>query len=442
MPQCSRRCSAFGGLNAMKLRTITAMGALLLVGCKTETGSSDESAAVAAAAKVTVCLDGTTLRGKKPCPPVTSPTPPPPSDTTSAATGILGEADIPDNFDTGAMLMPTVESVPGSLDPAGAFRFTCLAGPLAKDDPIVYPGQPGKSHLHQFFGNTGTNASSTYQSLRTTGGSTCTRSDAASPQRSAYWMPAMLDGAGNAVKPDFMLTYYKALPANNPDCGPPDATHIGLCIPMPNGLRFIVGYNMATGQGGPASSDTSPASDVWKMGFDCVKTDGSGQSYTGTKPTIAAIVATGQCPVGAWLRTFVTLADCWDGRNLDTPDHRAHLAVATGALINGRRACPATHPYNIPEVALQAFFRTDANFQLGKWHLSSDEMMPGTVAGSTLHFDYWEAWSPAVKNMWQTGCINRHLSCNVGELGTGQSVKGMAQSGAYPEHVLVPLSSL
>jgi Domain of unknown function (DUF1996) len=330
--------------------------------------------------------------------------------------------------------------VPQSLDPAGAFRFTCMAGQLAKDDPIVYPGQSGASHLHQFFGNTGTNASSTYQSLRTTGGSTCTRTTDVSSQRSAYWMPAMLDGAGNAVKPDYMLTYYKALPASSPDCGAPDTTHIGVCIPMPNGLRFIQGYNMDTGKGGPTDTNSI---DYWKMGFDCVVTDGSGVSYTGVTRTLADMVATGKCPVGAWLRVFITFPDCWDGVHLDTADHRSHMAYASGAGVNGRLACPADHPYNIPEIALQAFFRTDANFAAGKWLLSSDAMMPGTTPGSTLHFDYWEAWSPVVKNMWQTGCINGHLSCNVGELGNGQTVTGMQQQLAtIPNHVVVSLSSL
>jgi hypothetical protein len=76
----------------------------------------------------------------------------------------------------------------------GAFRFICNPAHLAKDDPIGYPGQPGKSHLHQFFGNTAANANSTYESLRTTGQSTCN-----SPlNRSAYWMPAMMNGKGQA----------------------------------------------------------------------------------------------------------------------------------------------------------------------------------------------------------------------------------------------------
>jgi hypothetical protein len=69
-------------------------------------------------------------------------------------------------------------------------------------------------------------------------------------------------------------------------------------------------------------------------------------------------------------------------------------------------------------------------------------MMPGTTPGKTLHMDYWEAWSPTVKNMWQTFCINGHLSCSAGELGNGQQVKGMQQVGAFPKHMLVPLTSL
>jgi hypothetical protein len=212
---------------------------------------------------------------------------------------------------------------------------------------------------------------------------------------------------------------------------------------MPNGLRFIEGYNMQTGVGGPNTTDMNPQSDYWKMGFDCVKSDGSGASYTGVKHTITDIIATGQCPIGAWLRVFVDFPDCWDGVHLDTADHRSHMAYAGGALIdNFKRACPVDHPYNIPEIALQAFFTTDANFEAGKWHLSSDEMVPGTIPGATLHGDYWEAWSPVIKNAWQTNCINGHMSCSSGQIGNGQQVKGMQQIGPYPSHVLVPLSSL
>ena len=119
----------------------------------------------------------------------------------------------------------TAAPIPASAAPdvVGAFRFVCSAGQLLHDDPIVYPGQPGKSHLHQFFGNTGANASSTYASLRKSGQSTCM-----SPlNRSAYWMPAMLDGKGNVVRPDHVTIYYKRRPASDPKCS----------LPKPSGLR-------------------------------------------------------------------------------------------------------------------------------------------------------------------------------------------------------------
>ena len=55
----------------------------------------------------------------------------------------------------------------------GEVRLTCGTSHHAYDDPIVYPRQPGVSHLHTFFGNTLADADSTYESLRGSGDSTC-----------------------------------------------------------------------------------------------------------------------------------------------------------------------------------------------------------------------------------------------------------------------------
>ncbi|NUR45063.1 MAG: DUF1996 domain-containing protein [Sphingomonas sp.] len=421
----------------MRIRTVVALCALVLAGCKTETPT--DSSATTLGKKT--CLDGTQPKGNSCAPasstttttPTPTSTPTPTTGTTVVAASLAGAAAIADNFDTSSWLEPG-EAPHTSPDAVGAFRFTCLAGQLSHDDPIVYPGQPGASHLHQFFGNTGTSASSNYNSLRTSGGSTCTRSATESPQRSAYWMPAMLDGAGNAVKPDWVNTYYKRLPPSDPQCAKTtDPTVIGQCIEMPNGLRFILGYNMATNSGGP--TDTNSA-DYWAMGFDCVMTDGSGTSYTGVKHTITDILATGKCPINAWLRVYLTFPACWDGKNLDTPDHRSHMTFGVTAV-----GCPADHPYNIPEIAIQGFFRTDANFLAGKWHLASDEMMQGTVPGATLHMDYWEAWSPTMKALWNANCIDGHLTCSSGNVGDGRQIKGMSMSG-MGNHVLVPLNTI
>ena len=57
-------------------------------------------------------------------------------------------------------------SQPSSAD-VGDIGWTsvCDYSHSLKDDPIVYPGQPGVSHLHDFYGNTTTNAYSTIASL-------------------------------------------------------------------------------------------------------------------------------------------------------------------------------------------------------------------------------------------------------------------------------------
>ena len=94
----------------------------------------------------------------------------------------------------------------------------------------------------------------------------------------------------------------------------------------------------------------------------------------------------------------------------------------------------------MPTLTMRLHYTTDDNFVAGKWHLSSDEMMPGTVAGSTLHFDYFEAWSPAIKDLWHRNCIDKHLTCAQGDLGTGMQMKeaGVPSNG-WPRHELVPV---
>ena len=311
------------------------------------------------------------LQIRKPKPRSTAPAPAPaptPEPTAPDPTNTLyTEASfVPTNFDINAELIPAwgTGGIPISAapDPIGAFRFICNAGQLLSDDPIVYPGRPGASHLHQFFGNTGANADSTYSSLRQSGQSTCM-----SPlNRSAYWMPAMLDGKGNAVKPDYVSIYYKRRPISDPKCsltsGDPQAE--GNCIPLPNGLRFVFGYDMVSG--------TAPTGGGY---FNCIGATATSGQYS----TITAAMA--NCPTkpnpdGSYNRigALIQAPACWDGKNLDSPNHRSHVSYASYGNW-GYKRCPSTHPFVIPTFTMGAWYTVDEN--LGTWHLSSDEMMPG-----------------------------------------------------------------
>ena len=64
------------------------------------------------------------------------------------------------------------EPIAGPQGATPQFLVECLYSHAAADDPIVYPGQPGHSHLHMFFGNTEVDAFTTVESLRN-GDTTC-----------------------------------------------------------------------------------------------------------------------------------------------------------------------------------------------------------------------------------------------------------------------------
>jgi hypothetical protein len=368
---------------------------------------------------------------------VCNPRPPVPALTMHGVT-FMGETAIPDNFDLSATSAVVYSDIPsattwyGGLPKAsgegGNFRFTCSAGHLAKDDSLVHPGAPGASHLHQFWGNTQTNAFSNYRSLRTTGQSTCSNPLNGPANRTAYWLPAMLDGAGNAVKPDVIQSYYKQHAASDPACA-----ESGQCIGVPNGLRYTFGYDYVN------AATVDPANSMNR--FECwhdLSASTAAPGVPGIFHTIDDAVNAG-CGAGALLIINFVAPDCWNGV-VDAPDHRSNMAYPTRATPTGFR-CPIDHPYWTPNWSGYVAFTTDVNFVAHKWHLSSDEMVPGAPAGSTLHFDYWEAWSPGVKATWQFYCIDQSLNCAGGELGDGTAMNH-DDMGPRPMHQLVPLSSI
>lgn len=302
----------------------------------------------------------------------------------------------------------------------GAFRFICNAGQIVADDPIMYPGQPGKSHLHQFYGNTGANAYSTYDSLRTTGQSTCM-----SPvNRSAYWMPALLDGKGNVVRPDYVTIYYKRLPSSDPRLSDPtNSQYRGIAASLPNGLRFIFGWD-PTGINGGVKTGAA-----W---FNCDGPTGVPNHYLSIPDVMA------KCPAGNRFGAVIMAPDCWDGKNLDSADHRSHVSYASYGTW-GYLKCDSAHPYAIPQFTLGAWYTIAPGDDTSKWHFSSDEMVPGAVPGYTFHADWFGAWDNTVMAMWMDNCINKQLDCSGGNLGNGNGMKMFSGFSWTANPRLVPI---
>jgi hypothetical protein len=61
------------------------------------------------------------------------------------------------------------------------------------------------------------------------------------------------------------------------------------------------------------------------------------------------------CPGG--IRATVIFPSCWDGKNVDSPDHRSHVAYSGTSALAGDK-CPSTHPVRIPQVMYEIMFDT------------------------------------------------------------------------------------
>jgi hypothetical protein len=287
------------------------------------------------------------------------------------------------------MLVPTTEVAPSS--DIGAFRTGCQATKFAFDDPIVYPGQPGKSHLHTFFGNTGIDAYSTATSLSTTGNSTCR---GGTINRSSYWVPSMIDTrTGAPLSPMFESNfYYKTGYALPP----------GAITEVPLGLRMIAGD--------PKGNPSAPSSAAI---YACVW-NGGNSDWSSSIPT--------NCPGGdgSWLIMGVDFPQCWDGVNLDSPDHKSHMTNPVNVKANNTGNCPTTHPVALPQIAYQILYQVKVTGETKYWRLSSDNYDASKPAGYSGHGDYFMAWKPEIVKVWTQKCDREQKDCHSHLLGDGR----------------------
>jgi hypothetical protein len=281
----------------------------------------------------------------------------------------------------------TTEVAPLASDGNGAVRIPCGYSHMAFDDPIVFPGQPGASHLHTFFGNTSTNANSTTESLFANKGSTC---NGGIMNLTAYWIPAMVDTTNNrALIPMAQQVYYKKGYNNIP---------VSSMRAPPNGLRMI-GGNKAT------QATELPK---WEshMNFECWGADGTSRSgQVNSIPT---------CAPGGYIRIMLEFENCWDGVNLDSPDHRSHVAYTT-------TTCPASHPVGLPQIGLNIDYKVEAYHNTAKWRLASDNYATTIPAGYSMHADVWINWQEDIKQAWFENCVKAGKDCHSHLLGDGRT---------------------
>ena len=238
------------------------------------------------------------------------------------------------------------------------FLVSCDFSHAAQDDPIVHPGEPDASHLHVFFGNTGTDAYSTLETLL--GGATSCDQPL---DTAAYWAPALFRG-NEMLEPIGATAYYRAGVGMDPS----------EVEPYPAGLLMVAGNARAT--------ERQPLSIVaWSCGVGA-------ERWHEPQP----------CPDSRALRMMITFPDCWDGVNLDSADHHGHVAYSTGG------ACPSSHQVPIPQLQFVVEYPV--------WGDVTDLVLAsgGLLTG---HADFMNAWDQRKLETEVRVCLNRRVVCGI-----------------------------
>lgn len=117
--------------------------------------------------------------------------------------------------------------------------------------------------------------------------------------------------------------------------------------------------------------------------------------YTGVSSKYNELPAK-QCPSG--IRSQINFPSCWDGKNIDSPDHKSHVAFLSTGPDNGTCNDPM-FPITIPRLFLEVYWNT------GDFEDFRDEAMApnqpfvfsnGDPTGYGFHADFINGWEPSV----------------------------------------------
>ena len=243
---------------------------------------------------------------------------------------------------------------------ASEFRVTCSSSHRAGNDPIVFPGQTGVSHIHEFFGNRSTNANSTITSLKA-----ATTNCNPVADLSAYWVPTVYKN-GQPVVPESVTVYYQGI------------HDMAQAKAHPPGLRYVVGNSKAT----------SPAQNPAAR-WSCTTQSPSSPDFM-------------NCPAGTKLETYLDFPTCWDGKNLDSANHRDHMVFWAGS-------CPSTHPVVLPRLELLITYPVNGGgLSLGG---TVNGVNTTNAPGYTFHGDFMNAWDQNELQRRMNNCINPGRIC-------------------------------
>ncbi|CRG87554.1 hypothetical protein PISL3812_04572 [Talaromyces islandicus] len=274
------------------------------------------------------------------------------------------------------------------------WRLPCMSrSGAARMDPLMAPGETS-DHLHTIFGSGGFSESVTQDALLNSDCTSCQ----VTQDRSAYWTPPLMfkypNGSTVMVNQDGGMLAYYFVYGENPQA-------------FPQGFRMIAGNQFLRNFTGPvpdppksewtAAESTQFALSQKALGFNCLhyNTTDEGSLQRHFLPEKSFLDE--NCWDG--LRLELMFPSCWNGKDVDSHDHKSHMAYPS--LVND-----GTCPEGFDTRLTSLFFETKYDTQDFAGVDGEFIFSMGDPTGYGYHGDFIQGWQPGFLQQAMDGCTN------------------------------------
>lgn len=303
-------------------------------------------------------------------------------------------------------LLPLILSIVYGQQIHPFWKVFCDQTPIYRGrlDTIVNPGVLS-GHVHRVFGgnafNPGDPARTPLEEYNILQTSTCTTCSI-TVDKTNYWVPDLYykwpDGTFQLVPSAGLTVYYPTRVGNGNQSNPKYRA-------FPKGLRMIAGDPYRR------TLNTSSHADM-AVTFACIGVPGPETPYL---PKDVSACVDG-------LRAQVGFPMCWNGRDLDSPDHKSHMSYPIEEYNNGD--CPASHPVRLPFVFYEVSFSItgfprQTTYQPFTWACGDD-------TGYGYHGDFLNGWDEDIVQ-----AALQDPSCDAINTNNGNNVKACKTLAPY-----------